>query len=528
MKTKTGSNLFPDIRRARVILTAIGALGLWLGFPNNFLDAPPLILLWPLCVGLLGVSQPSPAKAFGAGWLCTFIGASASLYWLYMPVSNVGGLPILLAALCALLISGCIAIQSGVFALLARSARKLAPWRFAIILPLCWYLLDLAFAWALGFPWLQLSGALAVWPIMLQHGQIAGAWLGGALWLIPCFLIALAPGGKSWLFRTGFALAICAALLGYGANRLMTPPKAGNEEKITAILVEGNIDQNQKWIPEFQQHNVDLYTGMTSEAVEEARKAGISQPLVIWPETAMPLFFERSPGFAAQILDCVRQNDCLLLFGAPGVEVDSATGKDAVFNRAFLASPDDGIIGHYDKRRLVPFGEYAPQWLDWKFLEALLQGVGIYSKGQSSKPLFHGRLALGILICYEGIFPWLALQEVEEGANILVDISNDGWFGDSPAARQHLYLTAGRSIEQDRWLLRATNTGISAVIDSRGRIAVQGGLFVRESLSVEARLATGRTIYNQIAGWLPLIAFALICMLASPALLCRSERQCAI
>ncbi len=154
----------------------------------------------------------------------------------------------------------------------------------------------------------------------------------------------------------------------------------------------------------------------------------------------------------------------------------------------------------------MPFGEYLPSWLDWPFLEALLQGVGVYAEGTSASPLRYGDLALGMLICYEGIFPWLARERVAAGANILVDISNDGWFRGTPASRQHLYLTVLRALEQNRWLLRGTNTGISAVVDTRGRVTVRGPQFRAGTLAARARLNETPSRYNALAPWLPLAA----------------------
>ena len=168
---------------------------------------------------------------------------------------------------------------------------------------------------------------------------------------------------------------------------------------------------------------------------------------------------------------------------------------------------------------LVPFGEYVPSWLDWDFLAALLQEVGTYTPGKSAEPLRNGRLALGMLICYEGVFPWLAQERVAKGANILVDISNDGWFGATPAPRQHLYLTALRAIEQRRWILRGTNTGISAVIDHRGRPVVSGGQFRQQWLWGRARLMDGVSLYHRLAPLIPPFGL-LLCMavLFAPAM----------
>ena len=177
-----------------------------------------------------------------------------------------------------------------------------------------------------------------------------------------------------------------------------------------------------------------------------------------------------------------------------------------VFNRALLLDPSGNTAGHYDKEHLVPFGEYVPEWLNWNFLADLLQEVGVYTPGRSAAPLVHEDLRLGMLICYEAVFPWLAQARVEQGANVLVDISNDGWFGRSPAALQHLYLASLRAVEQGRWLLRGTNTGISAIIDARGRVTVRGGQFEENTLWGRVRLQQGATIYHKLGLWLPLAA----------------------
>lgn len=138
---------------------------------------------------------------------------------------------------------------------------------------------------------------------------------------------------------------------------------------------------------------------------------------------------------------------------------------ERVYNRALLILKNGVYGGSYDKEHLVPFGEYVPTILQWDLLSGLLQDVGAYTAGNGSGPLRTDNLAIGTLICYEGIFPWLAQARTAEGANVLVDISNDGWFGDTPAPRQHMYLTALRALEQNRWLVRGTNTGISCVVD---------------------------------------------------------------
>lgn len=504
------------------------AFGIFFGFPNDLASLPPLILLWPLGLALLGRQAAASTAAFRHGWLASMAGAIPCLYWLALPVHDVGGLPLPLAGVCAVFIATCLAVQGGFFCLLASWAshklagKKLpAPWIslcLAFYLGLAWALLEQTLAWLFGFPWLAIAGAMAAWPVLVQTADSLGAYLMAGLWVTAILLVwpgAFGQGrfrqvliGKRLLMplpgnlaRSGqpfwpvslFGLAIMAGMLAYAAIKLgggETAQCRDQAERITAILVEGNVDQNQKWLPAFQQANVDLYTGLSRSGLAalagpqgRERKWPERPDLVIWPETALPFFYETRPELASQIRAYVRESGVPLLFGAPGTDPASKSGlgRAGIYNRAFLLDGAGTRIGHYDKEHLVPFGEYLPEWLNWKFLEALLQGVGVYDQGKATAPLImpsgRGQARLGILICYEGIFPWLARQRVADGADLLLDISNDGWFRDTPAARQHLYQTTLRALEQNRWLLRGTNTGISCAIDPRGRIVQSGGQF---------------------------------------------------
>ena len=298
---------------------------------------------------------------------------------------------------------------------------------------------------------------------------------------------------------------LAALLLGYGAWRLHTTPLEDDprgEDSVAVLFAEGNIDQNQKWVPAYQRRTVETYLRLTQ--AELARHPG-EKPLIVWPETALPFNFDNNGILSALVRNLARQAQSPLLTGVPGFQYDAA-GNMQVFNRALLLDPSGNTAGHYDKEHLVPFGEYVPEWLNWNFLADLLQEVGVYTPGRSAAPLVHEDLRLGMLICYEAVFPWLAQARVEHGANVLVDISNDGWFGRSPAALQHLYLASLRAVEQGRWLLRGTNTGISAIIDARGRVTVRGGQFEENTLWGRVRLQQGATIYHKLGLWLPLAA----------------------
>ncbi|MBD5641271.1 MAG: apolipoprotein N-acyltransferase [Desulfovibrio sp.] len=496
---------FRRLQGGRLSWAVLAAFSIWLAFPNDFWSLPPAVLLWPLALLAIGLEARDWKAAFFLGWLATGCGMEASLYWLCMPIAQVGGLPWALAPLVSLCIPAILALQGGMFSALVQAERLRPYFQLALLASLAWYLLEFAFAWSVGFPWLPLAGALAQWPALIQAAAFCGSYFTGAIWLF-AFLCILAPalagppaGRRMGMACLGFCLA--GLLLWHGLSGGREPQKTAEY----ALIVEGNIDQNQKWTPPFQKQSLDVYLRLTEQGLALAREEGIQNPLLIWPETAMPFFYEASPLLSAQIAEAARRWGCPLLFGAPGLNREAG---DAVYNRAFLLGPAGQTLGIYDKVHLVPFGEYLPWWLRVEFLEALLQGVGIYQEGESSTSLDYGNLALGVLICYEAIFPWLARDRVEGGANILVDISNDGWFGRTPAARQHLYLTALRCVEQNRWLWRATNTGISAVVDNRSRIIETGPQFQEGSMLWQARLESGRSVYYYLGVWLPWLACA--------------------
>lgn len=526
----TRTRPLPPLRELRWGLA--GALALWLGFPNDFLSLPPLVLLWPVALVMLGLRAPDRMTALRRGWLASVAGGTAALYWLALPVHHVGGLPWLLAVPCALFIAACLAGAGGLFSLAAHALRTRPPLPLALLLALLWYLLEACCALLLGFPWLPLAGALAVWPALVQAADTLGAYALSGCWLLaallclfslPRALPAAPPATRRAFFprRLAAGLGLAALLLGYGAWRLHAHPfdaSPAGADSMAVLFVEGNVDQNQKWLPAFQRRTVDLYldltrAGLAARPATDAAAQQAAGPLIVWPETALPFFFETRPRLARLVRDMALTARSPLLFGAPGVERQAGRDEPAIFNRAFLLGPDGETVGHYDKEHLVPFGEYLPRWLNWPFLQALLQGVGVYETGTATAPLRHGNLALGMLICYEGIFPWLAQARAADGANILADISNDGWFGNTPAARQHLYLTVLRALEQNRWILRGTNTGISAVVDPRGRVTARGGQFQAGSLWARAGLTTTASAYHRLAPWLLPLAALLFCAL---------------
>lgn len=236
----------------------------------------------------------------------------------------------------------------------------------------------------------------------------------------------------------------------------------------------------------------------------------------------MPFYFELHPDYAEALYRFSSDNNISLAFGSLGVH-RHPTGEAKLNNRLYLLAPSKGMVGYYDKRHLVPFGEYMPFAADIPFLRNLLQGID-FSSGTVTEPLpvpMPGQrdasdtpYRLGVLICYEAIFPSLAQERVKHGADILVNVSNDGWFRESSAPWQHLSHVAVRAVEQGRPVLRATNTGITAVFDARGRLAEHiDSLFTDATMYAEVNPCRETTLFHSLHP-VPEISLAALALLS--------------
>ncbi|MDY0273894.1 MAG: apolipoprotein N-acyltransferase [Desulfomicrobium sp.] len=470
-----------------MFLTLLALIGAWFGFANPWLHFPVAIFLLPGAL-ILSVSQAtSPGQAFRNGLLIALPGYAASLYWLAIPVHDFGGFPWVLALPCPILVGVVLAAYAGIFCLgiyvLGSKNNNLVGPLFSGVL---WATLELGRNYFLtGFPWLTLSSAFGPWPWALQLAAWCGAFgLSGIL--VSMTHLALQRSKKAY-----FGL-ICLTLLILfpGLYPLHTP----SAEKTAITLVQGNIDQDQKWDPDMQKSTLDTYAQLSREALA-------LQPtdLLIWPETALPFYYQDHIDLTFSLQDTLTQLNTPLLVGAPAYSRTQAHEKApyVLHNRAYLIGSKGQTLSWYDKEHLVPFGEYVPldNWLP--FLAKLVPGEYEFRPSIYVAPLSLGSMSMGILICYEAIFPELAQVRVTQGANLLINISNDAWFGHSSAPLQHLYLAVLRAIEQNRSLVRGTNTGISAFITPTGKISTHTNIFVPALLHQEdVPLLTKTTFFH--------------------------------
>lgn len=507
----------------------LGALALFLGSANPLVHVPLVACLYPATLYILALRAPDPLRA---GWLCGLFGASAALYWIAIPVHDYGGLPWYLAVPCPLLLGAYIGLWGGLFSKAVALLKHAAAWRRCLVAALLWYMLEWVRGWfCTGFPWLSLAAGQGAWPALVQGASVIGAYGLSGLYAGLAVLLAefYLQGKKGWIYGLVAGLGL-ATLLGAGQWRVNQwhDRLAQGTDTAAVTLVQGSLNQAVKWNPAYQQRTVNTYMELSRRAVATYGQKQPGIELVVWPETSMPFYFQNSPEFSLQIAQFVPEIGPLL-FGGPGFrKLDPAKATD-VYNRAFLLDKDGKPAGYYDKEHLVPFGEYVPPVLDAKIFAALVQGAGGFTPGTATLPLllpseklgsaaFTPRV-LGLLICYEAIFPELAQQRVAEGATLLVNISNDAWYNYSSAATQHLHLSLLRAVEQQRYMVRATNTGISAFIEPTGRISSKTELFESTFLTDTVQPLTSHSVYFYVHSWLPGLVLALLALLAGlPAL----------
>lgn len=483
-------------------LILVGGLGMFLGFPNPLFQIPLLVMLFPFALTCLALEAGSEGRAMAATLCTMLLGGGLTVHWLVYPMINFGGVPLPLAIVFMLLLVAVMSLYYMVYALVVRFYRDNLP--RLLLLPaaaITWGALEYLRGWLFtGVTWCSLSSAMPGWPVFAQGASILGmfglsaVYAMIALCFVPLFLRqAHRPGLRKSFAPALFGCLLLGIIFAHGHMRLKNSFTDG--APVVLAQAQGNVDQAQKWNPSKQAATVQLYIRLSEIAIDRSLEAYGQKPdLLIWPETAMPFYFQNAFEMGQPVRDFVAFEGVPLLFGVPAF--GGELSDDESFNRVWLLDGQGEDAGHYDKEHLVPFGEYIPRGLYVPFASEFLQGYG-FTPGTADAPLAYGQFRLGALICYEAIFPELAQARVAGGANLLVNVSNDAWFADSPAPWQHLQLSAMRSIEQGRYTLRSTNTGLSALIDPAGRTSGMGPLFEIYPSAHQAYLLEETTFFNR-------------------------------
>ncbi len=476
--------------------------------------------LYPLAVlSLLGFYRAlrgrTGAAAFGLGWLFGIALFGVGVSWVRISLNEFGNMPAPIANLLMLLFVVVMALYYGLGAWLIRLfeqrlATGAAPaWVGPLLVfPALWVLMEWVRGWLFsGFPWLfagngQLDGPLAgLAPVLGVHGlSLAVAVSAGLLWVVLC---GGGCGREHEPLRrraaAGFVLLwLCAAMLG---QLDWTRPLPNAEQRSLQVsLIQGNVEQAVKWDADGLLPTLDIYLTLTN--------AHLDSDLIVWPETAIPAFFHRVEEPLLQPLgERARETATEVVIGLPAMEPDGRYYNALIS----LGSRED----RYFKRHLVPFGEFLPfkaqlrPLIDWFEVP-----MSDFSHGQARRPLLQvGAWPVGVSICYEAVFPEEVRQALPDAA-FLINVSNDAWFGDSLAPHQHLQSARLRALETGRWLVRATNTGISAIIDPRGRGQAQLPLFERAALTGTLEAREGATPFVRFGSRLPLASAGLMLLAA--------------
>ena len=442
--------------------------------------------------GLVRLQPATPWQGFLLGYSCGIVWYAGTCYWTYDTMRQYGGLNAPMALLVLLLFSCYLGLYHGAFAFLVSLLARPHDHRRALVLaPFLWVAIELARTRISGFPW-NLLGISQVDNVALCR---IASWTGvyGVSFEIALVNVALAvaflvPRPKRGMM---FAAALAAAAV-LQSGRLVEMPPAKVDRG--ALLVQQDIPVAANWSPGSLQQTLQELTDLTQRAAANHREPKID--LIVWPESPAP-FFTNDTKFRQALSDTARGTNAWGLVGAIGSNAPSPNDDGPLFNSAALVSPQGEWAARYDKVHLVPFGEYLPFPSLFSFAGGLTKEVGQFEHGHSHAPLDAGGERIGIFICYESIFPDEVRQSANLGAQVLVNISNDGWYGDSGAYAQHLNQTRMRAIENDRWLLSATDTGVTAAIDPLGRISARIPRKERSTLDASYALTSVTTFYTR-------------------------------
>lgn len=430
--------------------------------------------------------QQNPGRAFRAGWITGTLTYVGLLYWIVVTFEAADQSP-LLAIPCLLLLAAYLALFWGAWAYwLSWSAVRMREG--GISFPLAG-----ACAWAVleflrthlfsGFPWTLLGDSQITYLPMIQIASYTGVY--GVSFLIAWVNLSLA----STLWKRNMTPLIVALAVGanfYWGKKQMDRLEAQQKAPSFKIaLLQGNIDQYKKWDAVYVSDIKRTYEKLNVQAKQQKPQ------LIIWPETSVPGFLLEEPSLRKWLDSLIQRTGVHQLVGAP-----SKAGENDAYNTAYSLTAQSKVVSHYSKKHLVPFGEVVPfaevlsRWV------SVLNRLGGFQPGKESSVLATPIGPIGVNICYEAIFPELVRQSVLAGAEFIVNMTNDGWYMQTAAPYQHFAPNIFRAVENRRWLMRANNTGISAIVSPIGRVTAESSIFVPAVVSGSVSPSSEKTFYT--------------------------------
>lgn len=474
------------------------------------------IAVVPLLVAML--SQDNENKPLNAtkaallGYASGVVWYAGNCYWIYQTMYLYGGLPKPVAA--GILILFCLylglyhALFGAMIGLIRKSKAGMAGTLIAA--PFVWVAVELARARITSFPWDQMGIAQVDNYVLIRLAPWTGVY--GISYVILAVNAILAAAfllqQQRWRWKALAAGAALATVLQAGVLKepRMVPTTAN------ASLLQENLEVGEQntgpemsaaqmlalFTPLSEHPTGAVYLGLPGKNTPLVKSETTEHfDLIVWPEAPAP--FQDNDGIFQHWLSALAQDaHAALIVDALGVDFDRSSSRGyRLYNSAVFVTPEGQFAGRYDKMHLVPFGEYVPYKDLFFFAKNLTQEAGDFDHGQHRIVFRTDGHTYGVFICYESIFADEIRQFVNEGAKVLVNVSNDGWYGDTSAPWQHLNMARMRAIENHRWLLRSTNTGVTASIDPDGRVVYAAPRHVRTAIAVRFAYESDLTFYTQ-------------------------------
>ncbi|HEB89937.1 MAG TPA: apolipoprotein N-acyltransferase [Deltaproteobacteria bacterium] len=515
----------------------LGALALYsiltiLSFPHELpnhssLDLGSFLAWFVPATLIIGIEGIPPARAARVAFLASLAGHAILFHWFFVVTVVHGGMPAWLGTLAPLVPAIWVSLFTALFAWLWS---QIGPATRAPVLvgALLWVSVDWIRGHLLGgFPWATLGYALHLDESLMSwtrwtgvHGLSFVAAVGGlGIGVAWCDRMHGRPGSSRIARAVGFV--VVAHLLG----AMIPPVEFPSAETVRIAAIQGNIDQTEKWDAARRDRILETYLRLSERAV------GAGAEWIVWPETAVPGLIEVDSALRERITAFARRSGRVLVIGGTGVEVDPVARRfTAFYDSAFLVDARGVVRDRYDKTQLVPFGEFVPlRGLLGRFFQALARGLSttdiapgraprvfvVESPDGSGTPL-----RVGTPICYELLFPHVVRHFADQGAGVMLAMTNDAWYGRTGAPHQFLAMSAIRSAENGRWMVRAANTGFSAIVDSGGRVRERSALFEEAVVVADVPVATSTppTFYARHGD-----VFAGTCLFAAIALFGRTK-----
>ncbi|MFH1942867.1 MAG: apolipoprotein N-acyltransferase [bacterium] len=473
-----------------ILLTSVGLVFSFPPFPVGFLALAALV---PFFFYLRGKRL---RDAFRGGYAVGLLWACGMIYWI--------GWATIIGLVGALI---WMPISFALFSMFQSWLCRKWGEKSLIAAPVLWTGIEIVFSWGeMGFTWNSLAYTQTYTPILIQSASVFGMF-GITFWVVlfNVMLYFIVARGWKWRYSRWVTLGLGLLLIlpaGYGWRMLTRPAQSAAKIKIS--LVQGNIDPYRKWSPSFIDSNFVVYGRLT-------RQASAQKPdLIVWPETATPCYLRYRLNYLGEVKSMVDSMGIPLLTGAPDYEW--AEGRKAKsYNAAFFIEPHSWKIDSYYKMQLVPFSERVPLVGKFPFLYDLARrtdlDIGGFTPGDSVavfkfiKQPEAVEIPFAAIICYESIFPYLVRKFVRDGAQFLLVITNDGWFGNTSGPIQHAQYAVFRAVENRVWIARCANTGISEFIDPMGRIRARTRFNEEAVLTESLSAGGGNTFFTAHGDW---------------------------